>query len=83
MGRKIAVVLFNLGGPDGPDSVQPFLRNLFADPAIIQAPAPVRWALSRFISKTRAPSARKGDQLTALFSEGHLTHSPTASWKRS
>jgi protoporphyrin/coproporphyrin ferrochelatase len=59
MGRKIAVVLFNLGGPDGPDSVQPFLRNLFDDPAIIQAPLPIRWALARFISKTRAPSAKK------------------------
>lgn len=59
MGRKIAVVLFNLGGPDGPDAVRPFLRNLFDDPAIIQAPLPIRWALARFISRTRAPSARK------------------------
>ena len=30
---KLAVVLFNLGGPDGPESVQPFLFNLFNDPA--------------------------------------------------
>ena len=27
--RRIAVVLFNLGGPDGPEAVQPFLFNLF------------------------------------------------------
>ena len=33
--RRIAVVLFNLGGPDGPDAVRPFLFNLFRDPAII------------------------------------------------
>ena len=37
-GRRIAVVLFNLGGPDGPDSVRPFLFNLFNDPAIIGLP---------------------------------------------
>jgi protoporphyrin/coproporphyrin ferrochelatase len=63
MARKIAVVLFNLGGPDGPDDVQPFLRNLFRDPAIIGAPGPVREALAWFISKTRAPSARKNYEL--------------------
>lgn len=59
MSRKIAVVLFNLGGPDGPDAVQPFLQNLFKDPAIIRAPAPIRWMLSRLISRTRAPSVKK------------------------
>ncbi len=59
MARKIAVVLFNLGGPDGPDAVQPFLQNLFSDPAIITAPAPVRFFLSRFISRTRAPNVKK------------------------
>lgn len=59
MSRKIAVVLFNLGGPDGPDDVQPFLQNLFKDPAIIRAPSPIRWMLSRLISRTRAPSVKK------------------------
>jgi hypothetical protein len=63
MARKIAVVLFNLGGPDGPDDVQPFLRNLFRDPAIIGAPKAIREALAWFISKTRAPSARKNYEL--------------------
>ena len=57
-GRRIAVVLFNLGGPDGPESVRPFLFNLFRDPAILGAPAPVRLALAALISTTRAPSAR-------------------------
>jgi ferrochelatase len=57
--EKIAVVLFNLGGPDGPADVQPFLKNLFSDPAIIRSPLPVRFFLSRLISKTRAPSARE------------------------
>ena len=58
-GQKIAVVLFNLGGPDGPEDVQPFLQNLFSDPAIIRSPAPVRWLVSRLISKSRAPLARE------------------------
>ena len=56
---RTAIVLFNLGGPDGPDDVQPFLKNLFSDKAIIRSPAPVRFFLSRLISKTRAPSARE------------------------
>ncbi len=59
MGRKIAVVLFNLGGPDKPASVRPFLKNLFRDPAIITAPLPIRWFLARLISRTRAPSVIK------------------------
>ena len=58
-GRRVAVVLFNLGGPDGPGSVRPFLFNLFRDPAILGAPTPIRLALAAFISATRAPSARK------------------------
>lgn len=57
--RKVAVVLFNLGGPDGPDAVRPFLFNLFADKRIIAAPAPVRLGIAALISMTRAPSARK------------------------
>lgn len=56
--RKLAVVLFNLGGPDGPDDVRPFLRNLFRDPAIIRAPGLIREALALLISTTRAKEAR-------------------------
>jgi ferrochelatase len=59
MGRRVAVVLFNLGGPDKPASVQPFLQNLFRDPAIIRAPLPLRWFLARLISRTRAPAVIK------------------------
>jgi len=56
---RTAVVLFNLGGPDGPAAVRPFLFNLFNDPAIIALPAPLRWLLARFVSARRAPVARK------------------------
>jgi ferrochelatase len=57
--KRIAVVLFNLGGPDNLDAVQPFLFNLFNDPAIISSPAPIRWLLAKLISKRRAPIARE------------------------
>lgn len=54
---RVAVVLFNLGGPDSPEAIRPFLFNLFDDPAIIGAPGPVRRALAHFISWRRAPKA--------------------------
>ena len=57
-GRRIAVVLANLGGPDGPDSVKPFLFNLFNDPAIIGLPGIVRTPLARLISSRREKSAQ-------------------------
>jgi ferrochelatase len=56
--RRVAVVLFNLGGPDGPKAVRPFLFNLFNDPAIIGLPTPARTCLAALISGTRAKSAR-------------------------
>ncbi len=52
--RKVAVVLFNLGGPDSLAAVQPFLKNLFSDPAIITLPTPLRQILAQVISSTRA-----------------------------
>ena len=56
---KIAVVLFNLGGPDSLPAVEPFLRNLFSDPAIISLPGFVRRPLARLIAARRAPIARE------------------------
>jgi len=57
-GGRLAVVLFNLGGPDSPEAVQPFLFNLFNDPAIIGAPSIVRWPLAQLLSRRRAPVAK-------------------------
>src|SRR5437764_14624072 len=54
---KIAIILFNLGGPDSLEAVQPFLRNLFSDPAIITLPAWLRLPLARFIAARRTPKA--------------------------
>lgn len=55
--RRVAVVLFNLGGPDGPKAVRPFLENLFSDPAIISAPWVIRRPLAVLISRLRESSA--------------------------
>ncbi|MFQ5958962.1 MAG: ferrochelatase [Alphaproteobacteria bacterium] len=55
---RIAVVLFNLGGPDSLEAVQPFLFNLFNDSAIVRAPQPIRWYLATMISNRRARVAR-------------------------
>lgn len=56
---KVAVVLFNLGGPDSLAAVEPFLFNLFNDPAIIRLPGVFRTLLARMISKRRAPLAQE------------------------
>src|SRR6516165_5097841 len=57
-GVKLAVVLFNLGGPDGPAAVRPFLANLFRDPAIISLPAVARIPLAAMIAKRREKAAQ-------------------------
>ncbi len=56
-GSKVAVVLFNLGGPDGPAAVRPFLENLFSDPAIISLPWIARKPLAALIARLRRKSA--------------------------
>src|SRR5436305_4654715 len=53
MARR-AVVLMNLGGPDSPAAVRPFLYNLFSDPAIIDLPAPLRHPLGWLIARQRS-----------------------------
>ena len=55
---KKAVILFNLGGPDSLSAVEPFLFNLFNDPAIISLPSIFRFPLAKLISKRRTPVAK-------------------------
>ena len=55
---KKAIILFNLGGPDSLSAVEPFLFNLFNDPAIISLPSIFRFPLAKFISKRRTPVAK-------------------------
>ena len=63
-GETVGVVMLNLGGPDSEEAVEPFLYNLFMDPAIIdfsqvvyfQARGRVRQAFSKIISYFRSKS---------------------------
>ena len=58
---KLGVVLFQLGGPDSPGAVEPFLYNLFCDPDIINFPLAwmARKPLARYISRKRAGIVRE------------------------
>jgi len=56
---KKAIILFNLGGPDKIESVEPFLFNLFNDPAILNLPSFFRYPLAKLIANRRAPTAKK------------------------
>jgi ferrochelatase len=53
---KLGVVLFQLGGPDSLEAIEPFLYNLFRDPDIIDFPFAriARQPLARLISSRRA-----------------------------
>src|SRR3989338_798254 len=59
--HKLAVVLFQLGGPDSLEAVEPFLYNLFCDPDIIDLPGAFlfRKPLARLISSRRSPKVRE------------------------
>ena len=52
--NKTAVVLFNLGGPDSLEAVEPFLYNLFCDPDIFKLPFGQK-LFAKTISHRRAP----------------------------
>ena len=51
--KRVGVVLFQLGGPDSLEAVEPFLYNLFSDPDIIDLPLggilrrPLAWWIAR------------------------------------
>lgn len=59
--KKIGVVLFQLGGPDSSDAVEPFLYNLFCDPDIIDFFGAwfARRPLARYIARSRAGVVRE------------------------
>lgn len=62
MKDRVAVVLFNLGGPDSLAAVQPFLFNLFSDPDIFRLPlrSLTQKLFAAIVSRRRAPEAAKG-----------------------
>lgn len=54
--KRVGIVLFQLGGPDSLESVEPFLRNLFLDPDIIPM-GPLgflRTPLAKYIARKRS-----------------------------
>ena len=55
--QRIAIVLFNLGGPDRPEATRPFLLNLFRDPAILRVPFFIRPLLAWWIARARVAPA--------------------------
>jgi len=62
MSKRVAIVCFQLGGPDSPGAVEPFLFNLFCDPDIIPLGALgglLRKPIARYISRTRAEKVRE------------------------
>jgi ferrochelatase len=57
--------MLNLGGPDSLEAVEPFLRNLFKDPDVIQFPPVVRLLqplFARMVAKSRGPMSRAAYQ---------------------
>lgn len=58
MNKKIAFVLMNYGGPQHIDEVEGYLRNIFKDPAILQAPFFIRLWLSYKIAKSRGQKSK-------------------------
>lgn len=87
-GDCVGIVLFNLGGPESLDEVEPFLYNLLMDPSFLDLPVGgrLRHWLAKSIAYMRAPSLREsyeliggGSPLTRLAKEqaealqGHLS----------
>ena len=56
---KLAVILFNLGGPSHPEAIKPFLYNFFMDKNIIPLPKPLRWFVAQLISRRRGDREAK------------------------
>jgi protoporphyrin/coproporphyrin ferrochelatase len=64
--KRVGVVLFQLGGPDSLEAVEPFLMNLFLDPDIIPLGAAgfLRWPIAKLISSRRSiPVAKKYSEI--------------------
>ena len=74
--KRVGIVLFQLGGPDSLETVEPFLRNLFLDPDIIPL-GPlnfIRKPLANFIAKKRSiPVAQRYGQIGRRSPIGILT----------
>src|SRR2546430_16781927 len=74
--RSVGIVLFQLGGPDSLEAVEPFLLNLFLDPDIIPL-GPfglLRRPIARLISSRRSvPVAQRYTEIGRRSPIGALT----------
>jgi protoporphyrin/coproporphyrin ferrochelatase len=59
--KRVGIVLFQLGGPDSLESVEPFLLNLFLDPDIIPLGRMnfIRRPIAKWIARKRAKEVAK------------------------
>jgi len=74
--KRVGIVLFQLGGPDSLEAVEPFLLNLFLDPDIIPlGPLGIlRRPIAKWISSRRAPHvAEKYEEIGRRSPIGALT----------
>jgi|GEM_PF-23083 len=76
-GKKVAVILFNLGGPDKKESIKPFLFNFFMDKNIIRAPIFVRYFVAKLIS-IRRTKREAGESYHELGDKSPLLENSTA-----
>ncbi len=58
---RTAIIIANMGGPESLDSVEPYLKNIFNDPAIISIPLPASWRnkLATFIARKRQEESKQ------------------------
>ena len=74
--KRVGIVLFQLGGPDSLEAVEPFLLNLFLDPDIIPL-GPLGWLrgpIAKWISSRRSiPVAKKYAEIGGRSPIGTLT----------
>nr|MEE4268278.1 ferrochelatase [Candidatus Krumholzibacteria bacterium] len=54
LSRPTGLILCGMGGPDRPEAVRPFLRNLFADPAIFPLPRLIAPFVGAMIARKRS-----------------------------
>jgi len=76
MSKKIAVILFNLGGPDSKESIKPFLLNFFMDKNIITLPIFLRFFIARMIARKRS-KREAGDSYGLLGDKSPLLENTT------
>ncbi len=75
--RRTGLLLLGMGGPDGPESVGPFLSNLFADPMVLPLPAWLSRPVGKLIVRRRVDAVR--ERYSTL---GHGGGSPQLDWTR-